>query len=156
LIKAIDGAVFFAGNSFNRPAKMDLRVELPKVLASKGWKLDPGDSGGGFRLGPGEKQQIRLRLVAGNDFTADELADSADRAITVELYGNDTLLGGVTYRLDPELKEPSGGRRSELVEPHGAAKELLDRLQVAGGENVREVRVRRVSLDIELGGSDTG
>ena len=154
LIKALDGAAFFAGNSFNRPAKMELRVELPKVLASKGWKLDLGDSGGGFHLKPGEKQQIQLKLVAGNDFTTDDLADSADRDITVELYGNDTLLGGMTYRLDPELKEPSGGGRGDLVEARGAAKDLLDRLQVAGGENVREVRVRRVSLDIELGGPD--
>lgn len=154
LIKAIDGAVFVAGNTFRRPAKMDLRVELPKMLVSKGWKLDLGDSGGGFRLKPGEKQEIRLKLVAGNDFTTDELA-GADRDITVELYGNDTLLGGMTYRLDPELKERSGGARTELAEPHGAAKELLDRLQMAAGENVRGVRVRRVSLDIELGGADS-
>ena len=39
LIDAIDGAPFFAGNSFNRPATMELRVEMPRVLASKGWRL---------------------------------------------------------------------------------------------------------------------
>jgi hypothetical protein len=152
LISAIDGAVFLAGNSFNRPARMELRVEMPKVLASKGWGLDLGDGGDRFRLRPGEKRRIRLKLVEGNDFTTDEIRGSADRDIKVDLYANDMLLGGMTYYVDPELRERSGGRRPERVECRDAARDLLDCLKVSGGGNIKEVRVKKVSVDIELGG----
>ena len=39
LIASLDGAFFMAGNNLNRPAKMELQVKMPAVLAAKGWKL---------------------------------------------------------------------------------------------------------------------
>jgi zinc metalloprotease ZmpB len=151
LISAIDGAVFFAGNSFNRPARMELRVEMPKVLASRGWSLDLGDGGEAFRLKPGEKRRIRLKLVAGNPFTTDDIRSTGDRDIKVDLYANDMVLGGMTYHLDPELNERSGGRRPEGIGCQHAAKDLLDCLKVSGGDKVKGVRLKNVSLDIEFG-----
>jgi hypothetical protein len=38
------------------------------------------------------------------------------RNISVCLYGNGILLGAMTYQLDPDLTEPSGGKRRPRVE----------------------------------------
>lgn len=154
LFAALDGALFVAGNSFNRPARMELKVKLPRVLADKGWSLDLGTSARPFRLKPGEKRHVTLRLVPGADFTADEIRAAADRDIDVDLYGNDTPLGGMTYRIDPDLEAHTGGKRpcSKCTDK---ARDLLECLDVSScGAKVKSVRVKRVSLDIDLGGSD--
>jgi hypothetical protein len=121
LMVAIDGAPLFAGNSFNKPATMELRVDMPRVLASKGWRLqfadlDNNDNNNEFRLKAGKKRKIRLKLSRGNRFTADEIRNAADRNISVYLYGNGILLGAMTYQVDPDLTEPSGGKRRPRVE----------------------------------------
>ena len=151
LIAALDGAVFFAGNSFNRPANMELRVDMPRVLASKGWRLEFANlDDNKFRLKAREKRNIRLRLSKGNAFTVDEIKSGADRNINVYLYGNDVLLGGMTYQIDPDLKEPSGGKRPPEMECSGAAQKLLDCLKISGEKKVKKVCVKNVSVDIEL------
>jgi hypothetical protein len=127
LMAALNGAPFFAGNSFNRPATMELRVDMPSVLASKGWRLrladldddddnNNDDNNNEFRLKAGKKRKIKLKLTRGSRFTADEIRNAADRNISVYLYGNGILLGAMTYQLDPDLTEPSGGKRRPRVE----------------------------------------
>lgn len=122
LMTAIDGAPFFAGNSFNRPATMELRVDMPRVLASKGWRLrfadldNNDDNDNEFRLKAGKKRKIKLKLSRGSRFTADEIRNAADRNISVYLYGNGIQLGAMTYQIDPDLKELSGGQRRPRVE----------------------------------------
>jgi zinc metalloprotease ZmpB len=127
LMTAIDGAPFFAGNSFNRPTTMELRVDIPRVLASKGWRLrfadldnnddnNNDDNDNEFRLKAGKKRKIKLKLSRGSRFTADEIRNAADRNISVYLYGNGIQLGAMTYQIDPDLKELSGGQRRPRVE----------------------------------------
>lgn len=151
LIASLDGAIFFAGNSFNRPANMELRVDMPRVLASKGWRLEfPELDDNKFRLKAGEKRNIRLRLTKSNAFTADEIKSGADRSINVYLYGNNMVLGGMTYQIEPDLKEPSGGKRQPEMECSGAAQKLLDCLKISREKKVKKVCVKNVSVDIEL------
>jgi hypothetical protein len=115
---------------------MELRVDMPSVLASKGWRLrfadldndddnnnhdnnnddNNDDNNNEFRLKAGKKRRIRLKLSRGDRFTADEIRNAADRNISVYLYGNGILLGAMTYQLDPDLTEPSGGKRRPRVE----------------------------------------
>lgn len=122
LMTAIDGAPFFAGNSFNRPATMELRVDMPRVLASKGWRLrfadldNNDDNDNEFQLKVEKKRKIKLKLSRGSRFTADEIRNAADRNISVYLYGNGIQLGAMTYQIDPDLKELSGGQRRPRVE----------------------------------------
>jgi hypothetical protein len=150
LAAALDGAVFFAGNNFNRPADMDLRVDLPRVLAAKGWRLQfAGIPDNRFRLKAGERREITLRLVKGADFTADEIRTAADRNITVYLNGNGVLLGGMTYHVDPDMKEPvRPGRPAEPCKD--VAQDLVDCLKVSGGRKVKKVCVKKIAVDIEL------
>jgi hypothetical protein len=59
------------------------------------------------------------------------------------------LLGGMSYQLDPDMKQaPTRGRPDDRCEH--IAKGLLDCLHVGRGQKVRHVCVRKVSLDIEL------
>lgn len=69
--------------------------------------------------------------------------------IRVDLLGNDNLLGGMSYYVDPSLKQPSGGRPTGK-DCDGAAQKLLDCLKVGGGKKVKKVCVKKVSVDIEL------
>jgi hypothetical protein len=114
LMKGLHNHVFFTGNSFRRKAIMELKVDLPQFLVSTGWKLKfEGIDDNKFELKPGEKRKIVIDLIPGNDFTKEQVQNTVDRNITVYLYGNDMVLGGMTYHLDPNLKEPvqeSGGR----------------------------------------------
>ena len=70
--------------------------------------------------------------------------------ITVELLGNGILLGGMSYYVDPDLKQPSGGKPPHGKDCDGAAQKLLDCLKVGGGKKVKKVCVKKVSVDIEL------
>jgi hypothetical protein len=146
----IDGVIFYAGNNFNKPSKMQLRVDMPRVLAAKGWRLQfVGLPDNEFRLKAGEKREVTLRLVKGTDFTADDIRASADRNITVYLYGNGMLLGGMTYYVDPDMGIPAGaGRPKEQCQD--VAQKLVDCLKVSGGRRVKKVRVKKVAVDIEL------
>jgi hypothetical protein len=73
-VRAIDGAPFWAGNPFNRAAQMQMKVSLPKVLAAKGSRIELQDADGGkFRLKPGEKRKVTLKLKPGSAFSADDI-----------------------------------------------------------------------------------
>ncbi|WP_426120658.1 hypothetical protein [Kocuria sp. LHG3120] len=109
LFSAMADAVFVAGNNLTRPAQMTLHTTTPKVLADKGWSLDVGDAAGGFRLAPGIKRTLRLRLVPGASFTADELRSEGVQAIDVRLKADGMEIGGVRYTIDPNLDHRSGG-----------------------------------------------
>lgn len=155
LMEALDGATFFAGNTFNRPAVMHFEVRMPDVLAEKGWRLEFGDFER-FKLGPREKQAVPLKLVPGDDFTPDELAGGKELDIEVDLFADGMILGGMKYRVDPELREPSGGKKGDRSRCREAVQALLECLEAPHGDriedvHVREVRGATVSIDVELG-----
>lgn len=151
LMSALDGAFFMAGNNLNRRAVMELHVEMPAVLADKGWQLQfDGISDNKFPLKAGEKRRIQLKLKKGTEFTQGDIEGSADRMINVSLLANGILLGGMSYYVDPNLKRPSGGKQPSGKDCDGAAQKLLDCLKISGGKKVKKVCVKRVSLDVEL------
>jgi hypothetical protein len=151
LIASLEGAIFMAGNNLNKPATMELRVEMPAVLAKKGWQLRfEGIPDYRFRLKSGEKRRIQLSLKPGVNFSKADVDAASDRTITVSLLANGLLLGGMSYYVDPELKEPSGGARVPSRECDIAAQELLDCLELGGGRQVRNTVVKKVSVDIVL------
>lgn len=105
LLKSLDGVFFIAGNNLNKVATMELKVDMPKVLKSKRWKLN-FEVPKKFRLKPGEKRRVQLLLEKGEDFKKAEIRDSRDRTIRVNLFADGILLGGMSYELDPDFKPP--------------------------------------------------
>jgi hypothetical protein len=150
LSASLEGVFFMAGNNFSKPAQMELSVELPRLLAARGWGVSfTGLPARRFRLDAGEKRKVELQVAAGANFSADDVRADADRTIHVTLHGNGMLLGGMSYQLDPDMKQaPTRGRPDDRCEH--IAKGLLDCLHVGRGQKVRHVCVRKVSLDIEL------
>jgi hypothetical protein len=111
LMASLNGAFFMAGNNLNKRAVMELKVEMPAVLANKGWQLRfDGIRDHKFLLKAGEKRRIQLMLHKGKEFTKADIEGATDRMINVSLFANDILLGGMSYYVDPNLKKPSGGK----------------------------------------------
>jgi hypothetical protein len=151
LTAALDGALFMAGNNLAKPAQMELKVAIPAVLASRGWNLRfAGIRSERFRLKAGDKRQIELRLSLGSEFTADDIRGVAERTISVELYGNGILLGGMSYHLDPDMTEPAGergGPAQGAIAPPGISSTVSTS---EAATSSRKVRVKKISVDIEL------
>jgi hypothetical protein len=145
---ALDGAFFFAGNNFNKPAQMELRVDVPKIMAAKGWRLlFTGIEDNKFWLRAGEKRRIELNLVKGAEFTADEIRRTGPTTFTVHLYANGMLIGGMSYCVHPDIKKAPSRPESRCLEP---AQQLLDCLKLSGDRKVKKVYVKKVSVDIEF------
>ena len=87
-----------------------------------------------------------MRLTAGKDFTAAELKKGGDWDISVRMYANHMLIGGMTYRLEP------GGKLAAVPWPdlkvvvpvriHEAVK------AVKPGARLKKVVVKKVSLEL--------
>lgn len=85
---------------------MELRVELPQFLVSKGWNLSFKDiQDNKFQLESNEQQEVFILLKEGKDFDKPEVTISDSKDITIFVYADGNLIGGITYRLDPEIKE---------------------------------------------------
>jgi zinc metalloprotease ZmpB len=77
-------------------------------LASKGWTLSfKGIPNNEFELQSGNQQEIIMELLPGKEFDKQEVENSEDRDILISVYTNDILVGGMTYRLDPQMREPA-------------------------------------------------
>lgn len=147
LMADLHSAVFYVGNTFNQRARFQIKVELPRLLAAKGWRVD-FSGGSAFDLKAGEKRRVELQLTAGGDFTADDVRAMADRSVRVTVHGDGVVIGGMTYTLDPDINKPT----RTVPGSHdcaGAAGALLDCLKLPGYK-VKKVCVKKVSLDIEL------
>ena len=102
--KALHGCVFVAGNPFHKSAAMELRLHLPEFLTTRRWMIRfQGLPSMRFELQEDEKREIVLHLSGGQEFLREDVRQHPDRDISVQLLANGILLGGMTYRLDPDL-----------------------------------------------------
>ncbi len=148
LAASLDQRFFWAGNPFRKKATIELKSELPTFLKDAGWQIQFRQTDNKFELKPGEKRKIIIDVVKGNDFTPEQAKTSAERDINVYVYGNGQLLGGMTYRVDPDKKAPGyvPGVKGKCKDK---AQDLLKCLNL-GDASVKHVCVKKVSLDIEL------
>lgn len=109
---------FWAHNPFARTARMSLRVELPPLLAERGWAMSFHNPGGdSFSLGPRGEREIRPVLASGRDFDSGDLADAGTSTITVLVMADGIVVGGMSYRLDPGLDAPAPEREEHACKP---------------------------------------
>jgi hypothetical protein len=114
LMEAMDGRAFWVENPSRKRARIRVEVEMPPFLSKLGWRAAAADAeqGGFITLKAGERRALRLRLFAGKGFTEKELARVRDgRRIRVRTIADGVVTGGISYELDPRLKDPPRERR---------------------------------------------
>jgi zinc metalloprotease ZmpB len=148
LVAAFHGRRFWASNPFARTAKMEIRAVLPAFLASRGWGVRLDNPGGGsFSLGPRDSRIIRPRLISGQDFTALDVQAAGRVAIEFVVLADGLVVGGLTYLLDADMREPAEESFHEKHdEPHHddehAEKEHHEHHEEGrGGDHPHRVRV---------------
>ena len=151
LVLGLHRKSFWVGNPNRKPALMTIDVQLPDILARKNWKLSfVGVSQNQFRLKPNEKKELIFNLEVGENFSKREIEQSNGREIILSVSANGALIGGMTYYIDSELKMPvnelKGSSGTKCIDK---AKDLLDCLNLPN-QDVKKVKVRKVSIDIEM------
>lgn len=106
LMSAFDGVSFTVGNPNPRRGRMTFNVTLPSLLSGLGWRLELVGVGDGFTLASGAKREVVIKLHPGRSFTREAVEATADRDIRIEVLADDNTIGGMTYRLDPNLAHP--------------------------------------------------
>jgi hypothetical protein len=150
LVEAFRGRRFWAGNPFAYTTKMEIRPVLPTFLANRGWTVDLDNPGGGsFTLGPRDSRVIRPRLISGQDFTALDVQAAGHVAIEFVVLADGLVVGGLTYVLEADMREPAEESvRDEHEEHHHDehhAGEDHHHEEERGGDHPRRIRV-----DIDL------
>lgn len=148
----LHGKGFWVGNPGRASALIKVEIELPPLLARRGWRLAlAGLPGDGLRLKPGEQQLLTFELHEGANFTRAEAAAEKQRDIVVSASADGALLGGMVYRLDPEIERPFNQTWPATGKDkcRDQAKQLLECLDLPAVD-VSCVRISRISLDIEM------
>ena len=148
----LHGKGFWVGNPGRSNALIQVEIELPPLLARRGWRIElTGLPKEGLLLKSGEQRLLSLALHEGANFTRAEMAAEKQRDIIVNASTGGALLGGMFYRLDPEIErpfneiEPASGKGKCREQ----AKQLLECLDLPA-DDVSCVRVSRISIDIEM------
>lgn len=107
LVAAFRKRRFWASNPTAKTGRVEVRAILPSFLTTRGWAVQLANPGSGlFTLGPRDSRMIRPRLIDGQNFTAAEVAAAGEVAIRFVVLVDGLVVGGLTYVLDPALKEP--------------------------------------------------
>jgi zinc metalloprotease ZmpB len=116
---------FWAQNPFGKTARMELRVVMPPLLASRGWALRFANPGGAnFMLGARGEREIRPVLMSGRDFDPIDVVDAGSAIIGVLVLADGIVVGGLSFALDAAMTEPA--REREPCEPKHGRQEPKD------------------------------
>src|SRR5690348_8553419 len=82
LVEAFRDRELWVSNPFDHPAQVQISVDLPALLATRGWQVTFGEAGASsFTLGPRASRSLRPRLIDGADFTAVDVIGAGSPAI---------------------------------------------------------------------------
>jgi hypothetical protein len=158
LIAGLHGKGFWVGNPGRTSAMVAVTVALPPLLAQRGWRIGLRDlPADGARLKAHEQRLVTFEVHAGAPFTRADATATTERDIVVTATADGAIIGGMVYRIDPDLDMPFNDRT------HGdkkdgcrdKARQLLDCLDLPSSK-VKCVRVRKVAIDIEMKDDDCG
>jgi len=150
LMAGLNGVSFFVGNPNPQRGNMTFEVTLPSLLRDQGWRLELVGVGKGFTLASGAKREVFIKLHPGQTFTRDALEATTDRDVRIDVLANDNLIGGMTYRLDPNISRPWNADRPKIKNCLDEAQRLAECLQVSGDRKVKKVCVKKIAVDIEF------
>lgn len=105
LLQAFEGRQFLIRNPLRESGKLEFKVTMPPLLEKLGWKLNFQNEQDLRRIDAGGKVIAKMKLEPGEKFTVDDLRKEKELAFVVETYIDGMLTGGMTYLIDPKLKE---------------------------------------------------
>ena len=110
-----------------------------------------------FQLKPRETKELVFDLKIGKDFTKAEVQKSNNNTILISVYADGTLIGGMSYYLDADLKIPINEvikkQDTDCAKCSDNAKDLLKCLNITN-QDVKKVIVKKISIDIEMNDKD--
>ena len=159
IMAVLDARSFTVHNPFDHRVRIVLDVTLPPLLLERGWTVaNAGKGGDAFSLAAGASRRVTLAVAPGRDVTPYDVASSPRRDVVVSVFGDGILLGGMSYRLDPDRSEPLPQDAGDACRCGGcrdggrcrsAGQDLLRCLDLPG-HRVSGVKVRRIGVDIEV------
>jgi hypothetical protein len=125
------------------------------LLAERGWTLSFGGlQSNRFTLEPRRQRELVIDLRPGRAFERGDVEQASDRAIVLTVIADGSVIGGMSYELDPSMDRPvnvpgTKGRpgADQICVAH--ARKLLECLNLHG-QDVAEVRVKKVTVDIVM------
>jgi hypothetical protein len=110
LMAGLHGKGLWVRNPGRSAATIAVSVVLPPVLAQRGWRIGHDLPAGGARLNARKQRLVTFHVRAGKPFTKARARSATKRDILVTVTANGAVIGGMTYRLDPELDMPINER----------------------------------------------
>jgi hypothetical protein len=110
LMAGLHGKGLWVRNPGRSAATIAVSVVLPPVLAQRGWRIGHDLPAGGARLNARKQRLVTFHVRAGKPFTKAHAKSATKRDILVTVTANGAVIGGMTYRLDPELDTPINER----------------------------------------------
>ncbi len=156
LMAGLQGKGFWVGNPGRTSALIAVSIALPPLLAQRGWRIGLRDlPENGTRLKAREQRLVTFDVHAGTPFTKADVTATNERDIVVTATADSAIIGGMVYRIDPELDMPFNDRTPEEQKEgcRDKAKQLLNCLNLPG-DKVKRVRVRKIAIDVELENDD--
>lgn len=152
LMAGIHGKGFWVGNPGRTSATIAVSIDLPSLLTRLGWRISLRDlAEGGVRLKAHEQRLVTFDVHPGASFTKADVDATAERDIVVTATADGAIIGGMTYRIDPDVVMPYNDRTPEERKDQcrDKAKQLLECLDLPG-DKVKCVRVRKIAIDVVM------
>ena len=149
LLSSFINRKFKVRNPSEKTARYEIKAELPKLLAERGWKatIDQREMTLSFGLGPGVSRTVVVELKPGGEFTAEEVKQTRGARIRLSVFADGNVIGGMTYELDPSLDRAP--REQVGIQPIA-----LDGAEIE--EAIRNAQGDGETIPVENTGEDNG
>lgn len=150
LTTSLNRRAFWINNPYDRTVTINIEAVLPAILRKKDWRLKFLSPGGEkFQLGPRGEHKVIFNIIPGNPFNASEL-NQAGEDIDIHTMIDGLIIGGMTYRIDPKIKE-NLPERADGADEGSSCKQPSEKLLRCLGlpsDGVKSAKLRKVTIDI--------
>jgi hypothetical protein len=150
LTGSLNRRAFWINNPYDRTVTVNIEAVLPAILRKKDWGLKFLSPGGEkFQLGPRSERKVIFNIIPGIPFNASELKQVGED-IDIYTMVDGLVIGGMTYRIDPKIKE-NLPERADGVDESSSCKEPSEKLLHCLGlpiDGVKSAKLRKVNIDI--------
>lgn len=159
LLASLQKRVFFVRNPLQEKAKITFEITMPRPLVKRQVSITIAEARENtLILGKDEKIPVTILIDAGikEDFRIEEF--EKDFLINITVKANGITIGGMTYAIDPKIKEPTGRGRCRVIKqtdkPYtnkldDSLSEILN-AEEFDGRVVKKVTIKKINVDIEF------